>query len=27
MPVRNHVEMGLEDMDVLAKKLSAVDYY
>ncbi len=26
-PVQNHIEMGLEDMDNLAEKLSAVDYY
>ena len=26
-PVQNHIEMGIEDMDFLAKKLSKVDYY
>jgi cytochrome c peroxidase len=27
MPVRNHIEMGLEKTDVLVKKLSQVSYY
>ncbi len=26
-PVQNHIEMGMEDMDFLATKLSKVDYY
>lgn len=26
-PVENHLEMGLEDMDMLVQKLSATDYY
>ncbi len=26
-PVQNHIEMGIEDLDFLAKKLSKVDYY
>ncbi len=26
-PVRNHIEMGIEDMDKLATKLAKVDYY
>ncbi len=26
-PVRNHIEMGIEDMDKLALKLAKVDYY
>ena len=27
MPVQNHMEMGLEDLDVLAKKLQGASYY
>ena len=27
MPVRNHVEMGMEDIDILAKKLTLTEYY
>lgn len=27
MPVQNHIEMGMEDIDLLVKKLSKVDYY
>jgi cytochrome c peroxidase len=26
-PVQNHIEMGMEDLPLLAKKLAAVDYY
>ena len=26
-PIQNHVEMGMEDLDILTKKLSATDYY
>lgn len=26
-PIQNHVEMGMEDLDILVKKLSATDYY
>lgn len=26
-PIQNHIEMGMEDMNVLANKLSKVDYY
>lgn len=27
LPVKNHIEMGLENMDQLEKKLAAIDYY
>ena len=27
MPIQNHIEMGMEDIDILVAKLSAVDYY
>ncbi len=27
LPIQNHIEMGMEDMDYLATKLSNVDYY
>ncbi len=27
LPVQNHIEMGIEDLDYLAEKLSAKDYY
>lgn len=27
LPIQNHIEMGMEDMDFLADKLSGVDYY
>jgi cytochrome c peroxidase len=26
-PVQNHIEMGMEDLNILAKKLAAIDYY
>ena len=26
-PIQNHVEMGMEDLDILTKKLAATDYY
>ncbi len=27
MPIQNHIEMGMEDIDILVEKLSAVSYY